>query len=103
MTETKKRKVHSAEFKAKVGLQALSGLQTINQIAQEHEVHPIQVRQWKSEIQQQAKTLFNCKKRGPKAGAQVSEHESPELLFSQIGRLKVQLDWLKKKSGICLP
>jgi transposase len=101
VTDTKKRKVHNAEFKAKVGLQALSGVQTINQVAQEHGVHPIQVRQWKAEIQQHAKTLFEGK-RGPKVGA-VSEHESAELLYSQIGRLKVELDWLKKKSGISLP
>ena len=103
MAETKKRKTHRAELKAKVGLQALSGRQTINEIAQEHEIHPIQVRQWKAEIVQNAKVLFEVKKRGQKSEAVVSEHESPELLFSQIGRLKVELDWLKKKSGICLP
>jgi transposase len=103
VSDTKKRKVHSAELKAKVGLQALSGLQTINQVAQDNGVHPVQVRQWKSEIQQHAKTLFDTKQRGPKAATAPSEHESPELLFSQIGRLKVQLDWLQKKSGICLP
>jgi transposase len=103
VSDTKKRKVHSAEFKAGVGLQALNGLQTINQVAQDNGVHPVQVRQWKSEIQQHAKTLFDTKQRGPKAATAPSEHESPELLFSQIGRLKVQLDWLQKKSGICLP
>jgi len=47
MTESKKRRVHPPEFKAKVGLEALGGMKTINQIAQEHGVHPIQVGQWK--------------------------------------------------------
>ena len=55
MSESKKRRVHPPEFKAKVGLEALGGMKTINQIAQEYGVHPIQVGQWKREIQAQAK------------------------------------------------
>ena len=50
MTERKKRKVHSAEFKAKVGLEAVRGIKTINEISQEFGVHPVQVGQWKKEI-----------------------------------------------------
>jgi transposase-like protein len=64
MTERKKRKVHSAEFKAKVGLEAVRGVKTINEISQEFGVHPVQVGQWKKEIQTQCKTLFEGK-RGP--------------------------------------
>jgi transposase-like protein len=56
--EAKKRKVHTPEFKAKVGLEALRGVKTINEIGQEYDVHPVQVGQWKKEIQEQAKTLF---------------------------------------------
>jgi transposase len=51
---------------------------------------------WKKELQEQAKTLFEGK-RGPKS---VVAHREPELLYSEIGKLKVELDWLKKKSGI---
>lgn len=98
MSETKKRKVHTAEFKAKVGLEALRGVKTVNEIGQEHGIHPVQVGQWKKEIQANAKTLFEGK-RGPKP---VAEHREPELLYSEIGKLKVELDWLKKKSGISL-
>ena len=47
MSETKKRKVHLPEFKAKVGLQALRGAKTINEIAQDYGAHPVQVSQWK--------------------------------------------------------
>ena len=47
MTEKKKRKVHSPEYKAKVGLEALKGVKTINEIGQEYGVHPVQVGQWK--------------------------------------------------------
>ena len=62
MSETKKRKVHLPEFKAKVGLEALRGVKTINEIAQDHGVHPVQVSQWKKEIQEQAKSLFEGKR-----------------------------------------
>ncbi len=96
MSEAKKRKVHTSEFKAKVGLEALRGQKTINEIGQEYGVHPVMVGQWKKEIQEQAKTLFDGK-RGPKP---IAAHLEPELLYSEIGRLKVELDWLKKKSGI---
>lgn len=96
MSEVKKRKVYSSEFKAKVGLEALRGLKTINEIGQEFGVHPITIGQWKKEIQEQAKTLFEGK-RGPKP---VDSHREPEQLFSEIGKLKMELDWLKKKSGI---
>ena len=99
MTERKKRKVYSAQFKAKVGLEALQGAKTINEIGQAYGVHPVQVGQWKKAIQEQAATLFEGK-RGPKA---VAEHQEPERLYSEIGRLKMELDWLKKKSGISLP
>ena len=47
MSEVKTRKVHTPEFKAKVGLEALRGVKTINEIGQEHGVHPVQVGQWK--------------------------------------------------------
>jgi transposase len=99
MGEAKKRKMHTAEFKAKVGLEALRGVKTINEIGQEYGVHPAQVGQWKKEIQEQAKTLFEGK-RGRKP---LAEHQEPDLLYGEIGRLKVELDWLKKKSGISLP
>jgi transposase len=99
MSEKKKRKVHSAEFKAKVALEAVRGVQTINEIGQEYGVHPVQVRQWKAAIQDQAKNLFKGK-RGPKS---VAEHCQPEKLYSEIGKLKMELDWLKKKSGMSLP
>lgn len=92
MTEVKKRNVHLPEFKAKVGLEAVRGVKTINEIAQDYGVHPVQVRQWKREIQDQAKRLFEGKR-----GLQpVAAHSSPERLYGEIGRLKMELDWLKK-------
>ena len=99
MSERKKRIVHGSELKAKVGLEAVRGVKTINEIAQEFGVHPVQVSQWKREIQVQAKTLFEGK-RGPQP---VSAQSAPDRLYGEIGRLKMELDWLKKKSGISLP
>ena len=95
MKEAKKRKVHSAEFKAKVGLDALRGAKTINEMGQEYGVHPGQVGQRKKAIQEQAKTLFEGK-RGP---TPMAAQQEPERLYSEIGKLKVQLDWLKKSPG----
>jgi transposase-like protein len=92
----KKRKVFSGEFKAKVALEALRGLKTVNEIAQEFSVHPTQVGQWKRDLQEQAAGIFEVK-RGIRP---VDPSASPERLYSEIGRLKMELDWLKKKSGI---
>lgn len=98
MGEAKKRKSFTSEFKAKVGMEAVRGMRTINELAQEFGVHPGQIGLWKKVIQGEAKTLFDGK-RGP---AVIVRHQEPEWLYSEIGRLKVELDWLKKKSGICL-
>ena len=59
----------------------------------------MQVSQWKKEIQEQAKTLFE----GKRGTQPVAAHSAPDRLYSEIGRLKMELDWLKKKSGISLP
>ena len=91
----KKRKVFSGEFKAKLALEAIRGVRSVNEIAQEFGVHPTQVGQWKKELLEQAGSLFEIK-RGPKP---VDESASPERLYSEIGRLKMELDWLKKSPG----
>jgi transposase-like protein len=93
-----KRKTYTASFKAKVGLEAIRGVKTVNEIGQEHGVHPVQVGQWKKEILEQAGTLFETKRGRQK----VDDQAEPERLYSEIGRLKMELDWLKKKSGLSL-
>ena len=67
-------------------------MKTINQIAQAHGVHPIQVGQWTREIQVQTKNLFEGK-RGPQP---VSAESAPDRLYGEIGPLKMELEWLKK-------
>ena len=93
-----KRKSYTVTFKAKVGLEAIRGVKTANEIGQEHGVHPAQVGQWKKEILDQAGTLFETKRGRKPADKQVD----PERLYGEIGRLKMELDWLKKKSGLSL-
>ena len=87
-----KRKNFTGEFKVKVALEAIRGVKTVNEIGQEFGVHPAQVGLWKKELQEQAAGLFDAK-RGPKP---VEPSASPERLYSEIGRLKMELDWLKK-------
>ena len=94
----KNRKNFSSQFKAKVALEAIRGVKTANEIAQEYGVHPTQVGHWKKMLQEQAPGIFDAV-RGPKPADPSS---SPERLYSEIGRLKMELDWIKKKSGICL-
>jgi transposase-like protein len=94
----KKRKNFSSQFKAKVALEAIRGVKTVTEIAQQFGVHPTQVGQWKKVLQDQASSIFDSE-RGPKPA---DPAVSTERLFSEIGRLKMDLDWLKKKSGISL-
>ena len=92
----KNRKSFTSQYKAKVALEAIRGTKTLNEIAQEYAVHPTQVREWKKALLAQASGIFDGK-RGPKPD---DPSASPERLYSEIGRLKMELDWLKKKSGI---
>ncbi len=95
MSSGRRRRVHSADFKAKVGLEAVRGVKTATEIAQEYGVHPVLVGQWKKEILENAGSLFDGK-RGPKP---VDESSSQDRLYGEIGKLKMQVDWLKKKLG----
>ena len=90
------RKSFTAEFKAKVALEALRSEKTVNELAGAYDVHPNQVSNWKREAQAGLVELFSTK-RGRQAAHELAEQER---LYSQIGRLQVELDWLKKKSGL---
>ena len=96
MSESKKRRSHTAEFKAKVGLEAVRGVKTVSEIAQAYSVHPQLVGQWKKEILESAGALFESK-RGPKPAEDKSDEDR---LYGEIGRLKMEVDWLKKKLGV---
>ena len=90
-----KRKRHSADFKAKVAIEALKGMKSANELASEFTIHPTQISQWKRELQSGAKELFgNARARDER------DYEAAQAkLYEEIGRLKVELDWLKKTAG----
>ena len=90
------RKTFTPAFKAKVALEAIRGVKTANEIAQEYGVHPVQTGQRKRAITEQAGALVEAT-RGRKAG---DDGMPADRLYSEIGRLKMELDWLKKKSGV---
>lgn len=90
------RKTYSADFKTKVALEAIRGEWTTNQIAARYEVHPSQVGQWKKQAMEHLKDSFSSRR----ARAQKQSEVLKDELYGQIGRLKVELDWLKKKSGL---
>lgn len=90
-----KRRTHIPEFKARVAMEAISGRKTIQEIAADHAIHPIQVSQWNRQLLDGASELFTRgKKSKDKEEGQAKEAE----LFQQIGRLQMELEWLKKKS-----
>ena len=90
-----KRRNHSAAFKAKVALAAAKGDKTIAELASQYEVHPNQIAQWKKQLLESLPEIFNrCRQKDRRRQDELTEH-----LYQQIGRLKVELDWLKKKSG----
>jgi transposase len=96
-TNKRTRRKFSADFKAKVALEAVKSLETVNQIATRHEVHPHQVAQWKQHLLRQAALAFE-------ASASPKDQDGVEKqLYEQIGRLKMELEWLKKKLGPSLP
>ena len=96
MRTNKKRKSYSSAFKARVALEAVKGRLTINQISKEFSVHPNQVSVWKKRFLESLPLIFENPNKS-------NRHEDEELvnqLYQQIGKLKVELDWLKKKSDI---
>ena len=90
---TIKRKRHSAEFKFDVALEAAKELQTASQIASEREVHPNQISQWKKQLLDEGVSIFSNKN----FLNEKKQKERETALYEQIGRLKMELEWLKKK------
>lgn len=90
------RRRHSGAFKAKLVIEALKGARTINEIASHNGVHPIQLTQWKKQALEGLPRVFED---GGFRAARAGEEEKSRL-YEQIGRLKVELEWVKKKGGL---
>ena len=89
-----KRKVHTAAFKAQVALAAVKGDKTVNELAAQFGVHPTLIHAWKKQLLAGADQVFSNGKAAT-ADAEAAKAE----LFEQIGRLKMELEWLKKKAA----
>jgi transposase-like protein len=92
---SKKRRQHSPDLKAKVGLEALKGIEAVHTIAARYQVHPVQVSQWKKEAAERLPEVF-ARKGSRDHDAEVTREREKEL-FEEIGRLKMELEWLKKR------
>ena len=92
------RKTHDSAFKAKVALEAIKGEKTLTQLSSEFGVHPNQIGQWRKQVLKTLPDLFSGRghKEDREQDALISE------LYQQIGQLKVEVDWLKKKSQMLL-
>lgn len=88
-----KRKKHSNEFKARVALEAVKGVKTLSELSSTFGVHPTVIALWKRHLVAGAPVVFD---RGVGAGVR-SEEELTSPLYEQIGRLQMEVDWLKKK------
>ena len=93
---SRKRKIHTPEFKAKVSLAAIKGMKTSGELASQYQIHPVQTRTWKKQAIESFPETF---KRGRSAKQPPTEQVLTAPLYEEIGRLKMELDWLKKKSA----
>ena len=90
------RKHYSNDLKARVALEALKGYKTANEIAAEYSVHPSQIAQWKKQALDGLPDLFSTRE----SRQAKSEEALIASLYQEIGQLKVQVDWLEKKSKV---
>ncbi len=90
-----KRNRYTKEFKAKVALEAIKGHKTANELASEFAVHVSQINTWKKQLLDALPEVF-----GRKAEHRQAQYEAEkDQLYRHIGKLQVEVDWLKKKTG----
>jgi len=89
-----KGKRHSAQFKFRVALEAAKGSKTLNELAGQYELHPSQISQWKSQLLKEGASVFSTATGRQQRGQEALQAD----LYEQIGRLKMELEWLKKKA-----
>ena len=90
------RRRFSAEFKAKLALEAIKGQRTLTELAGEHQVHPHQITAWKKQLIESLPDVFGRRQVEDAA----RQEEKVNGLYQRIGQLTVELEWLKKKSGL---
>lgn len=90
------RKRYDNRLKARIALEAIKEQRTISEIASDYEIHPNQVGQWKKKVLDEIPDIFSGKGEKKQQDNEAIQNE----LYRQIGQLKVELDWLKKKVGL---
>ena len=88
-----KRRRHSAKYKFKIALEAAKGTKTLSEMASEYQLHPSQISEWKSQLMESGPDVFSSR-RAHQEGEQAAREAE---LYEQIGRLKMELEWIKKK------
>ena len=88
------RKKHSAEFKAKVALEAAKEFKTTNELASQYQIHPGQISLWKKQLLEHISDVFTTQKKS------IDHTKKFDELYRQIGEVTVERDWLKKKLQI---
>jgi transposase-like protein len=91
------RRRHSAAFKAKVALEAAKQTKTVAELAKAFQVHPVQISQWKKQLLDGAESLFRDGRHREREESQALQAE----LFERIGRLNMEVEWLKKSVARC--
>jgi transposase len=92
----KRRNYHTAEFKAKVALDAIKGDQTIAQISSKYKVDATQITRWKKEALEKMASIFTKKKDSDLEAKQ----DQIDRLYKQVGKLSIEVDWLQGKLGL---
>lgn len=90
------RKNYPADFKAKVALEAVKGERSLSELASRYEVHPNQIGQWRKALLAGMQEVFSDKRHRKEQDGEAEKAR----LYEEIGRLKVELDWLKKKAAV---
>ena len=93
---TSKKRLHDSAYKARVALEAIKGNKSLAEIASFYKVHTTQISRWKKRALEGLSEIFSSSHEN---GAREAEELQDEL-YKEIGRLKVELDWLKKKSAL---
>ena len=90
------KRVHPASFKAKVALEVIKEIESITQVCSRYSIHPTQAKQWKQQLLANVENIYS----GKPSQTIKAKDEMIDELYKQIGQLKVELDWLKKKLSV---
>lgn len=90
------KRVHPASFKAKVALEVIKEIESITQVCSRYRIHPTQAKKWKQQLLANVENIYS----GKPDQTNKAKDEMIDELYKQIGQLKVELDWLKKKLSV---